>query len=96
VRGFAARAVLLTASFPAVIGLATVARHQFQNKQKGVRAKIDATPTISCDNIMTHFTHRTLFRHKQEQQNPATNYSCDFQTRVCIATIVKEVEHSLN
>jgi len=32
--GFAARAVLLTASLPAVIALATVVRHQFENKQK--------------------------------------------------------------
>ena len=34
--GVAARAVLLTASLPAVIALATVVRHQFENKQKSV------------------------------------------------------------
>ena len=38
--GFAARNVLLTASLPAVIVSATVARHQFENKQKGAQEKL--------------------------------------------------------
>jgi len=38
--GFAAHVVLLTASLPAVIVLATVVRHQFENMQKRAREKL--------------------------------------------------------